>query len=92
MKYKKHDIEETDAGYSWCHEDFNGPEDPRWGHAKTPKECRQQIDEFIEENPELHYIELDTWLDMWETAVTEGQSSISNEEAIKRWEKEYGGF
>lgn len=31
---------------------------------------------------------LEEWLDQWEAAVEAGQSRISREEAIRRWEKE----
>ena len=30
---------------------------------------------------------LERWLEEWEEAVESGQSSISREEAVKRWEK-----
>lgn len=33
---------------------------------------------------------LEEWLDQWEAAVLDGQSSISREEAIRRYEKEHG--
>ena len=32
---------------------------------------------------------LEEWLDQWEAAVEDGQSSISREEAIKRYYKQF---
>ena len=73
--------------WDYVHEDYDGPEDNRCGCAASIEECKSDIDEIISED---NYISLETWLDQWESAVLDGQSSISRDEAVNRWEKEYG--
>ena len=39
-------------GYSWVHPDYDGPGDNRCGSAATVDECKLDIDEWHEMNPE----------------------------------------
>ena len=55
--------------------------------AKDIQSRLEDLDEEIAE--EIAEGTLENWLEGWEAAVEAGQSSISREEAIRRWEKEY---
>lgn len=48
----------------------------------------EEIDEAEAEWEEDAGVSLSDWLDAWEQAVADGQSSISRTEALSRWERE----
>jgi len=39
--------------YGYVHENYDGPEDNRGGHCETIDQCKDDIDEWWEENPDL---------------------------------------
>ena len=77
MKHRGYTITPTSgaapAGHAWsyAHEDYDGPEDPRHGYGASPQDCKDQIDDRIER----HEVRLD-WADAagrrrWFTTVVE---------------------
>ena len=50
--YRGFNIDAAYIGWQWVHPEYDGPEDRRCGHARTIAECHQDIDDFLEENPE----------------------------------------
>jgi hypothetical protein len=50
MHYRSFTIETTGQGYSFAyrytHEDYNGPEDRRIGHAANVQDCKDAIDDW----------------------------------------------
>lgn len=60
-KYKGYNIAATNAGgtflfsHEFFHDDYDGPEDNRLGHAKSLQSAKDQIDELIEREEPNEY-------------------------------------
>jgi hypothetical protein len=47
VKYRNYTIEKSEyAQYDWCHDDYDGPPNPRCGLAKSVEDAKQQIDDL----------------------------------------------
>ena len=68
--------------FTFCHSEYDGPPNPRCGFGWSEDDCKAQIDDLAEEDS------LSDWLDAWEQAYADGQTRISRQEAIRRWEEE----
>ena len=87
IKYDPPPIPLRTHDFQFAHTDYDGPSDHRCGTGCSVADCKAQIDEMIDE---LSSPTLSEWLGGWEAAVESGQSHISRQEAIRRWERECG--
>ena len=47
LTYWAKPIPYRDCDYDFCHEDYDGPGDPRCGSGPSIADCRDQIDEIL---------------------------------------------